>query len=251
MKTVYPYRYYILFLVAFAMALALVISWLTPKMYLATATALPASSYVNDRSRIFNENLEALYSSLGNPDDLDYVIGTAKLDTLYLSVADSLQLPSHYEVKETGPAARLKAANRLRNNTRVQKSPYGELKVMAWDKDPRFAAALANAIMKKLGDMHRDLQSASNRTTLSSLEQQAMREPGDADQQAVIKRLIQEYRTLANGSLPVLIPVEYARPAHWQDRPRTGRNLILAGGLAFVFSILVSALLANRHLSRK
>jgi hypothetical protein len=247
MKEIYPYRYSIGIFVIVAMLVAFLVSWLTPKKFLAIATALPASSYSNDRSRLFNENLEALYSSLGNPDDLDYVIGTAKLDTVYLFVTDSLFLATHYDVKETGEAARRKAASLLQKNSRIEKSGYGELKVKVWDKDRGKAAVLANAILAKLGAIHRDLQSVSNRATLQSLERQkTLADTTPSAQRIDYDRLINEYRMLTDAAMPVIIPVEFARVPEWPDKPRTWRNVTLAAGLALVFSIILAAFMAGR-----
>jgi hypothetical protein len=116
-----------------------VITFMKPRQYLSVATAVPASSYTSDKSRIFSENIEALYSALGDPDDLDRVLGTAKLDTVYLAVADQFNLFDHYKVKEKGDAARSKSASLLKKNTVVMKSEYGDLKVKVWDTDKNLA----------------------------------------------------------------------------------------------------------------
>ena len=78
------------------------VTYLKPKKYLSVATALPASSFASDKSKIFNENIQALYSALGTPDDLDMIVGTAKLDTVYLAVTDQFNLFDHYRMKEKG-----------------------------------------------------------------------------------------------------------------------------------------------------
>jgi hypothetical protein len=90
-----------------------IIVFLKPSQYLSIATAVPASSYSTDKSKIFNENIEALYSELGNPDDLDMIIGTAKLDTVYLAVTDQFNLFDHYKIPAKDETARHKAAKLL------------------------------------------------------------------------------------------------------------------------------------------
>ena len=42
-----------------------VITFLKPRQYLSVATAVPASSFASDKSKIFNENIQTLYSALG------------------------------------------------------------------------------------------------------------------------------------------------------------------------------------------
>ena len=87
-----------------------IITFLKPRQYLSVTTAVPASSYASDKGKIFNENIQELYSTLGTTDDLDMILGTANLDTVYLFVADQFNLFDHYKMKEQGDAARTKAA---------------------------------------------------------------------------------------------------------------------------------------------
>ena len=72
----------ILLVVVLFTAVVAVILLIRPKEYLGVTTALPASEFATDKAGIFGENLQTLYSSLGTPDVLDKVVGTAKLDTL-------------------------------------------------------------------------------------------------------------------------------------------------------------------------
>jgi len=97
--------------------------------YRSVATAVPASTYSSDKARIFNNNIEQLYTALGTPDDLDLVVGTGKLDTVYLAVTRKFDLQDHYKMEEKGDAAKNKAAVLLKKNSSVTKSEYGELKV--------------------------------------------------------------------------------------------------------------------------
>src|SRR5437870_1502018 len=98
-----------------------VITFIRPGKYLSVATAVPASSFASDKSRIFNENIEALYSTLGTADDLDMIVGTGNLDTVYWAVASQFNLQNHYKMKEEGDAAIAKAASLLKANAKVLK----------------------------------------------------------------------------------------------------------------------------------
>jgi LPS O-antigen subunit length determinant protein (WzzB/FepE family) len=66
---------FILGLSLLAVVIALLASLLSPKKYLSVATALPANSLMADKARVFNSNIEALYSDFGTPD----VIGRSAL----------------------------------------------------------------------------------------------------------------------------------------------------------------------------
>src|SRR5258705_12139165 len=76
-----------------------IITFLKPRQYLSVTTAVPASSFASDKGKIFNENIQTLYSTLGTPDDLDRIVGTATLDTVYLFVAYQFNLFAHYNIK--------------------------------------------------------------------------------------------------------------------------------------------------------
>ena len=227
-------------LTALAAIAAFIIYFVTPKKYLAVATAAPGSSFAADRSRIFSQNIEALYSVLGTPDDLDLVVGTAKLDTVYLRVVDTLQLEEKFDVREECPARRSKIASIIKKNSRVQKSGYGELKIKAWDRDPKQAAAIANSILDNLRIMHQNLQAGANRSTLEALLAERAVRDSAAGMNNAYDTLITQYRFLINHPPPVLLTVENARPPEWHDRPRVWRNVMAVGGLVFILSLLLA-----------
>ena len=124
---------------------ALVAGLLSPRQYAGVATALPANPLISDKARIFNQNIEALYPEIGTADELDRIEGTAKLDTLFLAVATDHKLVGHYNIGTTAGDALDKAALQLKNNSRINRTGFGELKIKVWDKDKQMAAALANA----------------------------------------------------------------------------------------------------------
>ena len=235
-----------------------VLTWLKPKLFLSVATAVPASTYATDKSKIFNENIQALYSALGTPDDLDMIIGTAKLDTVYLAVTDKFNLYDHYKTKERGEAARLKAAWLLKKNTRVMKSEYGELKVKCWDTDRFLSPQLANAILDQLKAMHQDLQNAGNISTLRALTaaKEKLRSRADnttAESKASLEqrineydKLIAEYQLIVDSKPPVLITVENAKAASAPDKPKLLQVLLATAALSFVFSLLLAIVLERR-----
>lgn len=239
-----------------------VITFLKPRQYLSVATAVPGSSYAADKGRIFNENIQGLYTALGTPDDLDKIIGTAHLDTTYLAVCGEFNLYDHYKIKEQGDPALRKAAALLKENTSVIKSEYGELKVKVWDTDKNLAPQLANAILTKLDAIHRDLQNVSNENSVKALEKSLAGIYQKADsaeannkttllaEASAYEKLLSEYRVMINAKPQVLIIVEKAKPADSPDRPRRLQILIATGVLSLLFALLAAFILdrgRNRH----
>lgn len=233
-----------------------IITFLKPREYLSVATSIPASSYTTDKGHVFNDRIQALYSAFGTADDLDRIIGTAALDTVYTAVTIRFNLYDHYKIKETGPDAIRKAASLLREHTRVIKSDHGELKVKVWDTDPNLAPQLANAIVDQLEDMHRALRASGNKATLEGLRKAKRRIKEQADTSAFSAELtnrmqlydnyIEEYQLMLDAKLPVLLTVERAYPSSWPDRPRRFRVLLATAVLSILFSFFAALLLDKR-----
>ncbi len=250
----------ILFVVLLSLIVIGAITFLQPRQYLSVTTALPASSFASDRSKIFNENIQALYSTLGTPDDLDMIVGTGNLDTVYLAVAGQFNLFDHYKLTEKDERALPKAAAILKKNTKVMKSEYGELKVKVWDTDKNLAPQLANTIMDKLGSIHQNLQSAGNEAALKGLLAGKIKLQVQLDSTGITaetknilvgqlqqyEKLIGEYQLMVDSKPPVLLVIEKAKPASWPDRPRRLQVLIATAVLSLLFAFLAALLMESR-----
>jgi uncharacterized protein involved in exopolysaccharide biosynthesis len=235
-----------------------VITFLKPRQYLSVATAVPASSYAADKSKIFNDNVQSLYTALGTPDDLDRVLGTSKLDTVYLAVTDAFNLFDHYKMKEKGASARIRAAWRLKKNSTVMKSEYGELKVKTWDTDKNLAPQLANAIMDELQSIHQQLQSAGNKVTLEGLAKGKIKLQLRLDSAAGMapenksqlqsqvwqyEKLISEYQLLVDSKPPSLIVVEKATASLHPDKPERVKIMVATALLSLLFAVFAALVL--------
>ncbi|MER3465000.1 MAG: hypothetical protein C4329_11900, partial [Chitinophagaceae bacterium] len=135
--TVFSKRWETILTITIAAVLLTTVALLfVPDRYLATVTALPANSVTVDKARFFNNNIQALYSEIGTPDDLDRIVGSGKLDTIYKAAAKEINLENYYHSGNI-----TNAAAKLKENTKITKSEYGELKIRVWDKDANIAAA--------------------------------------------------------------------------------------------------------------
>jgi len=237
-----------------------IITFLKPRQYLSVATSVPASSFSADKSKIFNANIQELYSTLGTADDLDMIVGTSKLDTVYIAVTDQFNLFDHYKMSEKGNAARAKAASELKKNSKVMKSEYGELKVKVWDTDKELAPQLANAIMDKLQSIHQNLQGAGNEATLKGLKSGKQNLQAHADSitdnsvQAQLQqydKLIGEYQLMVDSKPPALIIVEKAKASEWPDRPKRMQIMIATAMLSLLFALFAALIMERRKTSPK
>jgi hypothetical protein len=253
-----------------ATLVAFIVAIISPKEYLSTATALPMNSMVADKARIFNNNIEALYSDFGTPDELDRMEGTGVLDTLFIASAKEFRLDEHYGFASSGESL-YKAAVRLKKNSKIARSAYGELKVKVWDEDRNLAAALANSLMQGLQQLHMHLQNQNNAAVLEKLRQdQARRQQqylqvmdsaaksGDHadimlakktalfEQMQQNEKMIDQYELAIQTNPQVLLNVETARPSLWADKPRIPEVVIITFIAAFVLSYLAAVMMESR-----
>jgi len=262
---------FILGLTAGAVILAFIITLLLPKQYLSTATALPANSLVADKARILNANIEALYPEIGLPDELDKLEGTAALDTLFIAIANEFKLDEHYHMHASDESID-KAVLKLRKNSNISRTGYGELRVKVWDVDRNIAAAMANSFMSKLQALHQHLQNENNLVVLQRLKEAyaskeklfnnysdsvvktgAAQELMAAQKATILEQLKQyqlamdQYELAITTNPPVLLTVEKARPAIWSDRPKIFQILVLTAIAAFLFSFLLAVSFESRN----
>jgi len=264
-------------IVILSLAIVAAVLFMKPDKYLSIATALPASSYASDKASIFNNNIQQLYPAMGTPDDLDKIVGTAQLDTVYIAVAAAFNLYDHYKVKEEGEAALIKSAYLLKANTKVIKSDFSELKVKVWDTDKNLAPQLANAIMDNLNSIHQDIQNSNKVSILDNLqtrkkslqtEIETVKKNSDSagmfnkisaaiekqtasrsEQIQQYNKLISQYQLVVDSKPPVLIVVEKARISGWPDKPKKLPLLVATFILSALFSLLLALLLERRKMS--
>src|SRR5215213_7993660 len=161
---------FILGLTIVATVVAVIVAMVLPKKYLSVATALPANSVVADKGRIFNNNVEALYSEFGLADELDRFEGTGALDTIFIETSKDLNLQDHY-LMGSAPQSLYDAATRLKKNSKISRSAYGEIKIKVWDKSAALAADLANTLLRKIQMLHQHLQNENNAFTLKRIRE--------------------------------------------------------------------------------
>ena len=263
------WRKQIFLLIITTLIVTTAIVFLIPKRYLSVATALPASSYATDKTSVFSQNLQILYSTVGLPDDLDKMVGTAHLDTVYRFVIAQLGLTDHFGIRKTDGSAIPKAASILRKHTRVIKSDYGELRVKVWDVDRDLAAALANAIMEKIQQIHQDVQTVNNSIMLSKLNEEYANKKNEFEKLAgsssltepemfsihkssllqqvqEYEKLINQYKLIVDAKPQALIIVERATPAFAPDQPKPLQIIVAAAILSFFFGLLTALILDRK-----
>lgn len=254
-----------------AAVIALVAALLSPKKFLATTTALPANSLVADKARMFNNNIEQLYSDFGTPDELDRLEGTAMLDTIFIATVKELDLAPQYGFENDGEAL-YKATMKLKKESKISRSAYGELKIKAWDKDRNLSAAISNTLFKHLHELHRHLQNEANISILATLKKEqdsrlnifknlsdSLNSASGSDAELLqakksvllsqlqeTEKMIDQYQLAVNTNPQVLLTVEAARPPLWHDKPKVLLTVLLSAFAAFALSYLMALFVESR-----
>lgn len=264
----------IVLLTLMATVVALVACLISPRLYAGRTTALPANSALTDKARIFNRNIDALYSELGSPDELDKIEGTANLDTIYIATAKELNLMAHYQLTNEHKAPLDKAAKQLQKNTEIKRTGYGELQLTVWDKDKTMAATLANTLLRHLNEIHQHLQTENYRVILQQLQNEYTQkmqaltssnptplqdslqqdvQPGFQQSKALLvpqlqqyAQLINEYEIAVKTAPKALLVVEPARPQEKETKPDTEKAVLFAFFASLLFSVLLAFYVESR-----
>lgn len=239
---------------------------LVPKYFRSSATIVSANPALADKARLFNTNIQGLYSYFGSGDDLDRISGIADMDTTYKKLVDEFSLVSYYKFEgDSLPLLRRKAVLRLRKDLGFQKTEQGQLKIIAWTKDSQLSANLVNrtvAIIKEIengiwqqnydqslvklnasiADMERRYQTLSDSVTIMK---GGKHELAVTNMQTLLEQLNQYRKSadefiLAKETNPaVLYVMEAGVPAVKAERPDK-INIIIAVMIAgFIFSSIL------------
>ncbi|RYY41590.1 MAG: hypothetical protein EOO08_00190 [Chitinophagaceae bacterium] len=241
------------------------------RQYMGMVVALPATTVNFDKSKIFNENIQGLYSSLGGPDDIDRILGTAALDTIFFQLIRDNDLITHYKLTKV-KLPLYQTMKELRENVDVSKDEYNQLRIRVFDRDKYLAARMANSLFDKFQRMHQRLQNATNERVLNNLREHAAdlqteylkaadsignlsnarRQLQQVRNESIMKelaeydRLINEYTLVVNTKPNVLLLLEAARPGFKPERPKLVPLFAMACFVALVFSILLVLFLESR-----
>lgn len=260
----------IFLLVFIATALAAITSlFILPKQYYAGTTVLPVNALLTDKGRIFNNNLQELYSVYGTADDLDRIYTIAKAGNVLGFVVDSLKLIAHFGIEGNDEKARTKAVTKLKKNVSITKTESGALQIDVWDKEAGKAAIIANLIIHKTELLGNELLVQANQTIINKLkadisektkqlQEQKEADPStntiiiNADDNELLrnellqdKKLLHEFTLASEAKQPSLMILEKAYPSLKADKPKHFIIIVSAFLLSFFFAVLAT-LVINR-----
>lgn len=262
------------------MALSAILLFILPNKYYAYCSAVSTNGELNDRSAVFNQNLDQLHHSLGNWNDLDRLYATCELDTSYKHIIRKLKLIEHYKLAESDSNKAIQKAIKLlrSENIKIEKTETGLLRIHVWDKNPKMAATIANEFMAFVEQTNRDLQTQYNQNLLqnirSTISEKAiyLKSIHDSIRKSnqVADRLIAEikaknsleeineldkianqYQLALKAQQPSLIVIDKAYPNFKHDSPKRLFTLLTIMVTGLIFCIFIITILESFILHHK
>ena len=246
---------------------------LMPKYFRSTATLISANPTLADKARLFNSNIQGLYSYFGSGDDLDRIQGVAAMDTTFYKLVDEFALVSYYELSgDSLPLLRRRAVLNLRRDLSFQRTEQGQLKIAVWTKNKQLSANIINrmvaivqetqanvwqknynqsitqlhASIASMEEEYKMLSDSAARAGKSKQELVAVQMQTLLEQLKQYRKTEDDFKLAAQTPPPVLYVMESAVPAPKAERPDKPGTVLAACIAAFLFSSLW-VLINNRN----
>lgn len=245
---------------------ATVTVFVVPQYFRSSAAIVPANPVLADKARLFNSNIQGLYSYFGSSDDLDRIYGIADMDTSYKKLVDEFSLVTYYKLDDASlPLLRRRAVLKLRKDLSFQKTEEGQLQIIAWTKDRELSARIVNRLIAIIQETAGEVWQKNYDQSLQQLKrsvtgmEQEYRQLSDslpamrgserelaADKLQTLLEQVKQYRkagdefTLAAQTHPaVLYVMEAAVPAAKAEKPDKSIFILAAMIAGFIFSCVL------------
>lgn len=260
------WKFIVVFTIASIVLTAGVIYLIKPK-YTATTKVLPGNAVLADKARLFNDEIQHLYSFFGSGDDLDRLMSMASMDTCLKQVIIAFNLINYYQVKEKDAGMEMyKTIRKFKKDLSLVKTVNNELEISYSHQSKDTAAAIVNFMTEQtavkmqtiwkqqyekigvqLESSISDLTNQYNRLALGAPSNDALTK---TKMDALLNQLEQfnkmsiETKMAASTTPEALIVLEKATPPAKFSWPDKAIILPLAAFLGFIFStclVLVTA----------
>ena len=122
---------------------------ITPK-YTATTKLLPGNAVLADKARLFNDEIQHLYSFFGSGDDLDRLMSMASMDTSLKQVINAFNLINYYQIKEKDAGMEMyNTIRKFKKDLSLVKTVNNELEISYTHQSKDTAAAIVNFITEQ------------------------------------------------------------------------------------------------------
>jgi capsular polysaccharide biosynthesis protein len=154
----------ILKVVIAAAIISAIISLILPEYFTSQVTFIPANPHIMDRGNVFDSKggNETVYL-FGGPNDINRLMSLVESRSLEEYLIDKFDLYKHYDIDTNDVQKKYWVKEELRTYMQLVRTPEGMLQVKVLDKDPQFAATMANDVVARLDTLNREIVTEKKR----------------------------------------------------------------------------------------
>jgi len=264
------WKFMLLFTIASVLIALGAIFFIAPK-YTATTKLLPGNAVLADKARLFNDEIQQLYSFFGSGDDLDRLMSIASMDTSIKQVIHTFNLTSYYQIHEKDAGMGMyKSIRAFKKDLTLIKSVNNELEISYAHENKDTAAAIVNFMTEQLTAKMKTIwkqqyekigQQLDSNVAFISNEYKTLANNSSADdaisktKMAALLNQLEQFNKMsietkmASATAPeALIVLEKASPPAKMSWPDKAIILPVAALLGFLFSVCL--ILVNAQPSR-
>lgn len=175
---------------SFAIGVAVTVSSLfLPNYYQASTTFLAASpdQAIPDLALGIGKREAQIFGGQG---DINRILTVGQSGDLEDYLIEKFNLLEHYEIDPNHKKAQYKVKDELRDHLKIIKTDKDAIQITIEDKDPEWAAHIANATREKIDEISQDILKASQKNLLLSYDRKIL------DKENLLKNLTDSLYTL-------------------------------------------------------
>lgn len=149
-----------------------IVSFMLPAQFDSTTTFLTTNPHLMDRTHLFNVSggKNPVYP-FGGKGDINRLLTLGESAGLKNYMIDKYKLYAHYEIDEADPQKSYWVNEAFDDHVKLVKTPKGMIELTVTDKDPTFAANVANDMAKKMDELNKGIINEKKKDQLALYQQ--------------------------------------------------------------------------------
>ncbi|MCF6183052.1 MAG: Wzz/FepE/Etk N-terminal domain-containing protein [Bacteroidales bacterium] len=140
----YKKRLPIIIITAIGAVASIIISLIITPMYKSTVILYPASSV--SVSKALLGNTKGNMMAFGNEEETEQLLQVFQSNEIMNHIVDKFNLQKHYDIDTSSAFSQTKLDDTYNNNISYKKTKFQSVQITVFDKDPKYAAEIANEI---------------------------------------------------------------------------------------------------------
>jgi uncharacterized protein involved in exopolysaccharide biosynthesis len=155
-RIILKWKKYILGLIVISAVVAAVFSiFIMDEWYLSWATLYPTNQANSDRGTIFASETANKVEYFGDKTDVNRVLTIANSNPVIDFAIDSFHLAEHYKIDKAKKYWKTIVRKKFDKNYKAIKTEREAVEISLYDTDPRLAAEIVNAIVRKVDELNK------------------------------------------------------------------------------------------------